>query len=169
MKSLDDILENLKTKKVHPFEPGLDIELYKQEELTEVQKNRVREKNPQNLDFPGNSLIRRDRNPCGERIILRNFLRRDPPRPRTGIEEINDKNDFIKWFDDKYDIPDGTYHGQYNFGGDRGYSWLFVFEVKHGSIKKSSWKKKSNGKARDRSSRYYALPYLFRERKKWNV
>lgn len=168
MNSLDDIIENLKTKNKHPFRPGMDVKLHRQEDLTEVEENKVREKNPSNLKYPGNSLLRRDMK-REEFRTLRNFLPRDPGRPRTGIEDIKDIDDFIEWFDEKYDLPDGVYAGYENFGGNIGYAWFFLFEIKHGSIKKSSWKKKSNGKARDRSSKYFSLPYYFKERKKWNV
>jgi len=166
MRELDDIIQSLREN--HYFYPGMDIQLYRQERLTEVEKNRVREKNPSNLKYPGNSLLRRDRKRVKHRI-LRNFLPRDANRPRKGIEDIKDKEDFINWFNEKYDLEDGVYCSYKPIGKGQGWQWFFLFEIKHGSIKKSSWKKKSNGKARDRSSKYMTFPYYFKERKKWNV
>lgn len=164
MRELDDIIESL--RKNHYFEPGMDIQLYRQEELTKIEENRMREKNPINLKYPGNGLLRRDRKRDKFRK-LRNFLPRNPGRPRTGLEDLKDKKDFIEWFDQKYDFPDGVYCSFKGKG--RGFQWFFLFEIKHGSISPNSWKKKSNGKARDRASKYMTFPYYFKERKKWNV
>lgn len=170
MRKLNDILEDL--EKEYYFTPGMHVKLYSRKNLSSKDKRKIRAKRPSILDEAGSGMMKRDSKNSEPIRILRNFLPRNPPRIRTGIEDIKNYKQFLDWFEDKYDfieeLPDGVYFAQKSMGR-KGFSWLFAFRIKQGRIVRKSWKKKSNGKARDRPSQYLALPYYFYERNKWEV
>lgn len=170
MRTLNDIIEDL--EKEYYFTPGMDLKLYSRKKLTPREKRKIRGKRPKILQKSGSGMMKRDSRNSPPIRIIRNFLPRNPPRIRTGIEDIKDEKHFMNWFESKYDfledLPDGVYFAQKSMGR-KGFSWLFAFRIKSGSIVRNSWKKKSNGKARDRPSQYLALPYFFYERSKWEV
>lgn len=130
----------------------------------------MRARKPQNMDEPGESLLKRDKKREPYKV-LRNFLprRAESPRKRTALEDIKNFEHFNEWFSDKYgdQLEPGIYCSFKGAGRGNGFSWFMVFEFRNGQIQE--WRKKSNGTIRANPSTYYTFPWYFKERQKHMV
>jgi len=99
-----------------------------------------------------------------EKLPTRTFqLKRDPPL-KTGLYDLEDEDDFKRFFEEKYGtLPNGKYTVRTSRGGNDGFATFFELRLENGEVEEW-WKKSTGNKDQGRSARYFAFPYYFKMR-----
>jgi len=95
-------------------------------------------------------------------------LERNPVQG-TGIYDLEDQDDFKRFFENNYgNLPNGIYTAMTGLGRGKGFSWFFLLRLENGKV--VEWWEKSKGtNPRGHSSTYYALQYYFNKREELGV
>jgi hypothetical protein len=105
-----------------------------------------------------------------EKLPTRTFqLKRDPPL-ETGLYDLEDEDDFKRFFEKNYgNLPNGKYTVRTSRGGNDGFATFFRLRLENGEV--VDWWKKSqaNNPREGYNSTYFAFPYYFNKRKKEDV
>lgn len=88
--------------------------------------------------------------------------RKNTPRGRTALEDIQSKKDFTDWFEDTYSgLENGVYGAIIQNGGNDGYTLLFLLRFEAGQV--VEWRRKSDTQENRKdgsSSQYFAIPFF---------
>ncbi len=96
-------------------------------------------------------------------------LPRDPVKGWS-IKDLYNKQDFFDYFQDEFgNLPDGRYAVSHPRGGNKGFRWYFIVELRDGLVTGNEWKDKSNALEYGRSSDYWMFQEYFNLRQEHGV
>jgi len=105
-----------------------------------------------------------------EELPTRTFqLKRDPPL-ETGLYDLEDDDDFKRFFEKNYgNLDNGVYKVITSRGGNDGIATFFKLRLENGKVVKWWKKSQANNPYEGYSSTYYTFPYYFKTREDLGV
>ena len=143
---IEDAVQQIIDK--YNFTPGKKYSLYRLKD--------VEGKNGGTLEVPN-------------KVHTRTFQLERDPAYGTGLYDLEDKDDFIQYFEENYgNLPNGKYTAGTSRGGNDGMAYFFRLRLENGEVV-NWWKKSIARNSRQNSSTYYVLQEYFNLREELGV